>query len=251
LDNVNRWRGQMQLPPINLPALADCTRELDVGGAQMTVVDLRGRMEGAGMTPPFAAGGLDLSGGAGGLPSGDSAPPSAIADLPPGHPPFAGSGAADQITVNYEVPDGWQTVPASGMRKAAFRVADGPREATITAIDFPATAGPLVADPLANVNRWRSEVGLEPLAADDLSAATEPITVDGLQAIYMEAIPPAALGEETADRGTLAAMATGNDVVWFFKITGDVDVVVAQRNQFRSFLQSIRLMASDEPSHGN
>ena len=252
LSNVNRWRGQLQLAPIGPQGLADCTRELAAGGTTLTIVDLRGRMQSTGMTPPFAAGGLVAPGGNGGLPGGNLAAPPSVAELPAGHPSFAGSGVADQTTVKYESPDEWQVVPASGIRKAAFRVANGAREATVTVIGFPAAAGPMLADPLANVNRWRSEVGLEPLAADGLSAATEPIEIASLQAIYVEAIPAASKGEESsADRGTLAAMATGGDVVWFFKITGDRDLVVAQRDQFKSFLKSVRFTARDEPSHGN
>lgn len=252
LSNVNRWRDQMQLAPISPPKLSDCTRELDVGGTTLTIVDLRGRMQSTGMTPPFAAGGLGLPDGAGGLLNGNLAAPPSVADLPPGHPSFSGSSVANQTTVNYELPDGWQTVPASGIRKAAFRVADEADEALVTVIGFPGSSGPMVADPLANVNRWRSEVGLDPLAADDLSAATEPINIDALQATYMEAIPEAAPGmESTPDRGTLAAMANGGDVVWFFKITGDIDVVVAERDRFKSFLKSVRFTARDEPSNGN
>ena len=153
------------------------------------------------------------------------------------------------MTVKYESPDGWQPLPASGIRKAAFRVADGAREAMVTVIGFSAASGPMIADPLANVNRWRSEVGLEPLAAGDLSAAAEPIEIASLQAIYVEAIPDASKSQEpNADHGTLAAMATGDDVIWFFKITGDRDLVVAQRDQFKSFLKSVRFTARDEPN---
>ena len=56
LSNVNRWRGQLQLAPTNEQGLAECTRELKVGDATMTVVDLRGRFQSGGMTPPFAGG---------------------------------------------------------------------------------------------------------------------------------------------------------------------------------------------------
>jgi hypothetical protein len=252
LSNVNRWRGQMQLAPIGPQGLADCTRELAVGGTTLTIVDLRGRMQSTSMTPPFAAGGLAPPGGNSGSPGGNLAAPPSVRDLPAGHPPFAGSSAADQVSVNYESPDGWQAQPASGIRKAALRVTDGAREAMVTVIGFPAASGPMIADPLSNVNRWRSEVGLEPLAADDLSAATEPIEIAGLQASYVEAIPDASKSQEpNADHGTLAAMAASGDVVWFFKITGDRDLVVAQRDQFKSFLKSVRFAARDEPSNGD
>lgn len=252
LSNVNRWRGQLQLAPIGTPGLADCTRELDGGGATLTIVDLLGRMQSTGMTPPFAAGGLASPGGAGGSPGVKLAAPPSVPEMPAGHPAFSRSGAADKISVEYESPAGWQSQPASGIRRAVFRVADGAREAMVTVIDFPAGAGPMISDPLSNVNRWRSEVGLEPLAADNLSAATEPIEIASLQASYVEAIPAASKSQESnADHGTLAAMATSGDVVWFFKITGDRDLVVAQRDQFKSFLKSVRFTARDEPSNGN
>jgi hypothetical protein len=252
LDNVNRWRGQMQLAPIDPQGLAECTREVAAGGATLTIVDLRGRMQGTGMTPPFAAGGIGLPGDNGGLSSDSLAASQSAANLPAGHPPISGSGAADSMSVNYKSPDGWQSLPAKGIRKAALRVVDGDREAIVTVIDFPAAAGPMIADPLANVNRWRSEVGLEPIAADVLSTATEPIKIDNFQAIYVEAIPDASEGQKSdADHGTLAAMANRGDAVWFFKITGDRDLVVAQRDQFKSFLKSIRITADGKPTNGN
>jgi hypothetical protein len=248
LSNVNRWRGQLQLTPIGPPGLVDCTREMTAGTKTLTVVDLRGRFESADM----GAAGLGLPGAAGGLQGDASADSGSLADLPPGHPSFAESAAADPTIVEYEVPDGWQSAPASGMRKAAFRVADGAHEAMVTVIDLPVAAGPLVADPVANVNRWRSEVGMAPIAADSLSDATAATHIDEFQGIYIEAIPAASTGEEpAADAGTLAAMAPGGDVVWFVKITGDRELVIAQREQFQSFLKSIRLTALDESSQGD
>ena len=180
------------------------------------------------MTPPFAAGGLVAASGNSGLPNGELAASQAVAELPAGHPTFLRSSAVDQISVEYELPAGWESLPASGIRKAAFRIIDGDREAMVTVIDFPAAAGPMIADPLANVNRWRSEVGLEPFAADSLSAATESIEIASLQATYVEAILPNASKsqESNADHATLAAMAPSGDIVWFFKITGDHALVV-------------------------
>jgi hypothetical protein len=252
LSNVNRWRGQLQLTAVSSAGLADCTRQLTAGRTILTLVDLRGRMQSTGMTLPIAAGELAPSSENRGSPGGNlAAPPSAV-ELPAGHPTFSRSGTAAQTTVNYDLPGGWQTVPASGIRKAVFRVAEGEHEAIVTVIDFPTAAGPMIADPLSNVNRWRSEVGLDPLAADDLSAATEPIEIASLQASYVEAIPDATKNQQAnADDATLAAMAAGDDAVWFFKITGDRDLVIAQRDQFKSFLKSIRFTARGEPKHGN
>ena len=42
LANVNRWRGQIQLPPIGEAELRSSTTALQVGGLGLTVVDLAG-----------------------------------------------------------------------------------------------------------------------------------------------------------------------------------------------------------------
>ena len=49
LDNVNRWRRQMQLPPIIADQLSTETTTLDLAGGQATLVNLLGTFAGGGM----------------------------------------------------------------------------------------------------------------------------------------------------------------------------------------------------------
>jgi hypothetical protein len=235
LSNVNRWRGQMQLAPTDSQGLDECTRELTAGDATMTIVDLRGRMQSGGMTPPFAGVGL----------GGASGPTSRATDLPAGHPPIAPTGASAPAPFQFVTPTGWQARGASGMRKAEFGVADGAKEAVVTVIDFRADAGPMMADPAAQVERWRTEIGLAPLGDADAKRALQPIEIDGAEAQYVEVLPDAAKqAESEVDRGTLAAMLRRGEVIWFFKITGDRELVAAQRDQFKSFVKSVRFTGS-------
>jgi hypothetical protein len=53
----------------------------------------------------------------------------------------------------------------------------------MTAIDFPASAGPMMADPVANLNRWRREVGLAELSPADAAKAMQPLEIDGGEAL--------------------------------------------------------------------
>lgn len=176
----------------------------------------------------------------------------AAGELPAGHPPIDASHDQQAAAIRFTAPDSWQELPASGMRKAAFRIAGGDAEAQVTVLDFPDTAGPAIADPLANVNRWRGEVGLEPLAGDALSAAVETLEIGGRQATYVAAVPDAA-GQQSAvpQRGTLAAMVANDNRVWFFKLTGDRDLVAVHQDEFRSFLQSVRFAADEGAADGN
>jgi hypothetical protein len=251
LGNVNRWRGQLQLSPIEEAGLAKSTRELKAGDATMTVVDLSGRMTGGmmgGMTPPFAGGAMPSS-----APPTSTSPPSGTATaLPPGHPAVGAPAAANTAPFKIEAPKGWQARPAMGMRKAEFLIDDGGKSAVMTAIDFPASAGPMMADPVANLNRWRLEVGLPELAPDAARQAIETLKIDGGDAMLMTAIPDAKEPSQSqASRGTIAAMLRRGDTIWFFKLLGDRDLVARERENFQTMLKSVRFSGDGGASDGN
>jgi hypothetical protein len=253
LGNVNRWRGQMQLPPISIEQLSESTRELATGDTKITLADLRGRYQAGGMMGPF-------SGGAVGAAS--RAAQNTNAELPAGHPPIdASSGPpASQSSAppnatgvpTFEVPDSWQQrPPASSMRKAEFGIADGTQEAVVTLSDFPASA-PNIAEPLPNVNRWRGEIGLGEITADTLDGITDKIEIDRQPATYLRLVPDPQKPEESqAAEATLAAMVKRDDRVWFVKMKGPRSLVTAQQDEFKAFLQSIRFPAEAGATHGN
>jgi hypothetical protein len=59
LVNVNRWRGQLQMPPITAAELAAESTEIKLDGGSATVVNLAGHAAAGGMTPPFFSGAQD------------------------------------------------------------------------------------------------------------------------------------------------------------------------------------------------
>jgi hypothetical protein len=260
LANVNRWRDQMQLPPIGEPQLGESLREQKAGNTTLTIVDLRGRFPSGGMMAPFAGGGPPggLAGG------GNPPPPGTVDELPAGHPPIgattasphgtAGAADASSVVPTFAAPASWKVVPTpeGGMRKAEFDVADGEKTAKVTMIDFSARAGPMIADPLANVNRWRSEVGLDPLQQDALEANIEKIDVDGQPATYTAIIPDAAQPEQSQSvEATLGALVPSGDRIWFIKLKGDRDLVTAEQERFKEFLKSVRFNADRGAPDGN
>jgi hypothetical protein len=226
----------------------------------MTVVDLHGRFQSGGMMAPFA-GGAPRTGEVASATGNSSTSPAAPTDLPAGHPPF-GPGApilgaqpadiAQSVVPRFEAPKSWQVLPAEGMRKAAFNIADGGKQALVTVIDFSAKAGSMITDPLENVNRWRGEIGLAGIDKDSLAKVTEPILVDGQAALYMSAIPDASKSEESQSKlATLAAMVPDGNHIWFIKMTGNRDLVAAEQERFKSFLKSVRFTADRGAPDGN
>jgi hypothetical protein len=246
LQNVNRWRGQMKLSPTDSEGLAKDARELKAGERTITVVDLRGRSGGSAMMPPFAGGGpssLEKS-GAGAMPG----------ELPAGHPPIGsdtaigggGGGAEPSKAISaaddpkFAVPDAWQPLAPSNFRRIGFQIADGPRTAAVTVSDFGAQSAPMISDPLQNVNRWRGEVMMDRISAEDLDKTTERMEIDGHPATYVALIPDVPEPTASGAKATLGAMVTVGDRIWYFKMSGNRSLVAARQDEFKTFLKSVK-----------
>jgi hypothetical protein len=90
------------------------------------------------------------------------------------------SGGPD-ATPSWTLPDGWQQLPGSQFRYATIRVpaataADKPQEISVS------QAG---GDVLANVNRWRGQLSLQPVSEAELGSTTKKMTIDGREATYV------------------------------------------------------------------
>jgi hypothetical protein len=90
-----------------------------------------------------------------------AAPAAMPATMPDGLPVPDNSG---QPKLKYTLPDGWKEKALTQMRVASFEVSENGKTADVSVIPLGGMAG----GDLANVNRWRGQVGLAPLADDDL-----------------------------------------------------------------------------------
>lgn len=138
----------------------------------------------------------------------------------------------------WTMPDGWhEAVRTPRMLHALFHApASGAAEpARISVVPLPGPAG----GELANINRWRRQLGLPPVASMD-QVETELIKwADGQAELVDLTQPP-----EQADRQrTLAAWLKRDGVTWFFKMTGPAAAVEAHIGAFRSFVGSVQFEA--------
>src|SRR3954471_15788892 len=149
--NVNRWRGQMQLPSINAQELGTVTTQDKAGDRPITIVDLKGRFKTGGMTAPFAGGPFAASSrppknAASGLPAGHPPIDEGNPGLPAAHPPIDGapSSAASAPPAQpssdapkFVAPPSWKSLGEKGMHKAELAVTGGQEQALVTFIEFP------------------------------------------------------------------------------------------------------------------
>ena len=210
LDNINRWRGQLDLPHIAADDLPTRTETLKAGELTVTLINIIGKasqrpaMPG-GMTPP----------GMGQPSPRETAPASErpAIDAKPGESPF-------------NKPAEWTEVPPKQFQLARFTVGEGEQLAEIAI----SRAG---GDRAANINRWRGQVGLGPLSGEELDKTSQPFEVGSKKGELVEIVAD--------DKTILGVMIPDEGQTWFIKLTGPSATAAKERSRFEAFAKSLKL----------
>lgn len=154
-----------------------------------------------------------------------SAPPGMAGDVPPPPPPAGGA------RLTWTLPSGWTQSLTGGMRYATLRIPVAGK-LDVSVVVLPGPAG----GELANVNRWRNQIGLPPLDEAAMAKARRTVSTKA---------GPLAVYDFTSDgqqkSRVVAGLAEAGGSTWFLKMTGDEQPVSAARAQFLRLLESLRL----------
>ena len=257
--NVNRWRGQLGLAELEPKAVMPLVRQSDNPDAVGYVTELRNPETDQAMTvawfefdrvswffkltgdtaaveaatPDFLA----LTDGAERVRPGSPAP--AMAPERHAHhehaDPHAALHAGSEEAGEFDTgevaglrPAGWAQAPAKPPRVASFHTAG---HADVSVTFFPGDVG----GDLANINRWRGQLGLPPL--DDLAQQDS------------FGFPPAnpvlrIYNLRGGGQGILAAIIPDSRGRWFIKLQGAAAEADAQRENLMAFIGALRLPLS-------
>jgi hypothetical protein len=131
--------------------------------------------------------------------------------------------------LRWKLPDGWSEAHPGGMRVATLTPPGGGK-VDVSVIALPGPAG----GELANVNRWRGQLGLG--ALDDAALAAARITVRA-------ALGPVAVYDFLSDGAQktrlVAALTTAGGNTWFLKMVGDERPVASARPAFLHLIESL------------
>ncbi len=130
----------------------------------------------------------------------------------------------------WTVPEDWEELPPTSMRKGNFRVTEGAASAEISVTVFPGDVGGLEA----NVNRWRRQVGMGPVGPDGIAEVTRTIKVDGEEATVVDLIR----AEAPNAPAILGVVIPRGDRTWFVKASGPSSVLEVQRDNIEAFADS-------------
>jgi hypothetical protein len=279
LDNVNRWRRQLQLAPIGESEIK--SQAVTIGGAPGKIYDLvaenpaspGGRKARTVAASVFVGGATwffklngdeDVVAGqqgafneflisltfdtsaasAAGNPvdaaaTAASAPPS-TAPAAPAAPAIPFAAPAADSGAPSEPQ--WGEIPKEWVKQAARSM----RVGTFTCADASGSAEIAVSvfpgdvgGPLANVNRWRGQISLGPVDDAGLLGLMTSLDVAGVKAMLVDM---AGTSAATGSKARLVAASVPKDGrTWFFKMVGDDATVAAQKAAFLRFVQATRL----------
>jgi hypothetical protein len=166
-------------------------------------------------------------------------PPLAVAPADPHRMMGAGAGAAEPKPILWTVPPGWADKGASGMRAGSFTVqGTNSQAADISVIAMQTWNG----QELDNVNRWRAQVGLQRITAEELPKNTTPVQIAGTEAPMFEMAGTPLDGSKPTR--ILVAVLPLPDVAWYFKMSGDDALVAEHKAAFVTFLASVHFGAA-------
>ena len=138
--------------------------------------------------------------------------------------------AANQAgEVAYTVPEEWEELAPSGIRKANLKVTDNNGSAELTVLTFPGDVG----GRLANINRWRGQIGLDAVTEAELSKFTESYSISKHGGTYVRL--------EGSEQSILGALLPFHGNTWFFKLQGNTETVLANEASMKAFLDSVKL----------
>jgi hypothetical protein len=160
-----------------------------------------------------------------GSPAAPPAPGASMANVPV--PTASGPSLA------WTAPSDWKAKPLGSMRKGSYSVGgEGSAGADLSITAFPGDVG----GELANINRWRGQVGLGPLAAGQAEGAVVRVEANGLSITVVDCS-----GTDAANRQRiLGAIVPAGGSTWFFKLMGADAVVGKEKTAFMEFLKTVR-----------
>lgn len=271
--NVNRWRSQIEMKQVDEETIKKSAEAVEIAGQTGALYDLLGtgpcsgepeRILGAILHTSETAWYFKMTGAAD-LVAKQKANFTAflksvkfeklaasatldMSQLPPSHPAIPGMNSVAQTEPAAEavskptwtVPADWKEGPLAQFLVAKFIIGSGDATATVNVSQLNGDGGGLAA----NLNRWRGQLGLEPMTNEMVWPRIGPpgadITAKGIMTVDYVGTD-ARTGKPARLVGSIVPQ---NGQTWFYKLMGDPAVVGAQKEALIQFVQSAKYPAA-------
>ena len=144
--------------------------------------------------------------------------------------PSSGSQSEDIV---WQKPESWIDGRVSSMRMASFAIPyDDGGAADVSLTQLGGVAGGV----LANLNRWRGQIALEPISEAQIGETTENReSASGGTYVYLE------LENDSQGQAIYGAIYEGSGYSVFAKMTASLEIAQASKEEFKAFCDSVAL----------
>ena len=197
--------------------------------------------------PPPAAPHASAADPHAGLPPGTPMPGGVTGDPHAGLSPeqMAAAGSNNAPPFADSAPPHWRKQPLSPMRLASYLVAgEGAAKTDISFSILHRAPGGV----LANVNRWRDQLGQPPVDEDALKAGSQPVRTSFGEGIAVEIEGSASNGEGAANERIIGVIAEKDNEAWFFKMRGNPALTAAEKDNFLKWVGTVKPADPAPPS---
>ena len=262
LNNVNRWREQISLPPITEEEFKKLDEKVEIAGVTAHLYDLSGNAPDPKQKMHILASMIMKDGvswffkmtgndklvqqqkpafvqflksvqfkAASTAPATAPEPVGLLSSATNNTPPaIQDNSASATAPFSAKTPSHWQVQPAGNMLLAKYLIQQGPDvKAEITVSSFPGTVGGV----FANVNRWRGQIGLSPIQESELAKATNMVVMGKSTAVIVD------IKNDAQKLGMVAASVSKSGNTWFYKLSGNAELVSKEKTNFVQWVTTV------------
>ncbi|MGV3754462.1 MAG: hypothetical protein ACO1QS_03710 [Verrucomicrobiota bacterium] len=143
----------------------------------------------------------------------------------------------------YQVPAGWQEAAPNSVSVANFNISTPEGQKANVSI----APLPLLANRETEVvNMWRQQMGMGEVSGEEVSKLMQNVDVAGTKGKLFE-LTSKATGAEPAQQ-IITVMQHDTEKSWFYKISGDAELVVKEKANFLAFIKSVKLDQLTKPA---
>jgi hypothetical protein len=235
LQNVNRWRGELKLPSIEENEIS--SEPINIDGVNGKLYDIAGTKDRTVVATLPRDGAMWFFKMRGPQEIVVTAKPAFLDLLKSVHFGAANVEATTPSADNpqWAVPTSWKETQPGPMVFRSFSAGDEKEKGKSAAISISFFSGD-VGGTLANVNRWRGQLGLPAVEESGLSTVTQTLDSAGGNATLVDFTGTDAKTGQPAR--LVAAIVPHGANTWFYKLMGDGSVVEKEKDNFVKFVQT-------------
>jgi hypothetical protein len=140
---------------------------------------------------------------------------------------------AESSSPQWSVPSNWVEKAPGAMLFKSFTIADNTGATAAATVSFLSGEG---GGALANVNRWRGQMGLSPVAEDQFDGVADQLETAGGKATLVDFEGT----DAKAGKRMVAIIVPHGENTWFYKLLGDKALVTKEKDSFVNFVKSVQ-----------